>query len=91
MLNQPLLSLRKPHGCSVRSAICALALGASVLIPFAVETSAAQSDSERLEKLEKAVELLQQRNAELEREVSSLKKQKSSATVRTTPSHNFFV
>ncbi len=31
------------------------------------------SDSERLQKLERAVELLQQRNADLEREVSSLK------------------
>ena len=66
---------------SVRFAICALALGASALIPFPAATSAAQSDSERLEKLEKAVELLQQRNAELEREVSSLKKQQSSATI----------
>jgi phosphate-selective porin OprO and OprP len=61
-------------------AICILVLGGFTLTPFAREASAAQSDSERLEKLERAVELLQQRNAELEREVSSLKKQKSSAT-----------
>jgi phosphate-selective porin OprO/OprP len=35
-----------------------------------------KSDSERLEKLERAVELLQKRNTELEQEVKSLKKQK---------------
>lgn len=39
-----------------------------------------RTDAERLEKLERAVELLQQRNAELEQEVKSLKKQKSVAT-----------
>ena len=47
---------------------CALALPG-----FAAE---AKSDSERLEKLERAVELLQKRNAELEQEVKSLKKEK---------------
>src|SRR2546423_49654 len=35
-----------------------------------------RSDSERLERLERAVELLQKRNAELESEVKSLKKEK---------------
>jgi phosphate-selective porin OprO and OprP len=40
-------------------------------------------DSERLEKLERAVELLQQRNALLEAEVKSLKKQKSSSPTST--------
>jgi phosphate-selective porin OprO/OprP len=44
--------------------------------PVAAET---KSDSERLEKLERAVELLQKRNAELEQEVKSLKKEKPSA------------
>lgn len=39
---------------------------------------AAGSDAERLQKLERAVELLQQRNADLEREVSSLKKSSGS-------------
>ena len=39
-----------------------------------------KSDSERLEKLERAVELLQKRNNELEQEVQSLKKQKPVAT-----------
>jgi phosphate-selective porin OprO/OprP len=44
-------------------------------------TAAAEtkSDSERLEKLERAVELLQKRNTELEQEVKSLKKEKPSA------------
>ncbi|HEY8835510.1 MAG TPA: porin, partial [Chthoniobacterales bacterium] len=38
-----------------------------------------KTDSERLEKLERAVELLQKRNAELEQEVKSLKNEKPSA------------
>ena len=67
-------SVTRAYG--LRFTLCSLALAALAFIPFAPELSAAQSDSERLEKLEKAVELLQQRNAELEREVSSLKKQK---------------
>jgi len=45
-------------------------------IPAQAET---RSDSERLERLERAVELLQQRNAQLEAEVKSLKKEKSPA------------
>jgi phosphate-selective porin len=48
------------------------ALGKLSLQPLAAETS---SESERLEKLERAVRLLQERNAELEQEVRSLKKQ----------------
>jgi phosphate-selective porin OprO/OprP len=79
------------HFSSVRVAICALALGAFALTPFVTETSAAQSDSERLEKLEKAVELLQQRNAELEREVSSLKKQKPATTALSPEKRSRFV
>lgn len=48
------------------------------LVVFAASSAAllaqtAGSDSERLQKLERAVELLQQRNAELEKEVQSLK------------------
>lgn len=74
-----------------RFVLWALAVGAFALVPFAAQTSAAQSDSERLEKLEKAVELLQQRNAELEREVSSLKKQKSSAVVLSPEKRSKFV
>jgi phosphate-selective porin OprO/OprP len=38
------------------------------------------TDAERLERLERAVDLLQKRNAELEREVKSLKKEKSSTS-----------
>jgi len=44
--------------------------------PLGAQTS---SESERLQKLERAVEQLQKRNAELEQEVSSLKKQTASA------------
>ena len=91
MLDQRILSLTVPRFSSARFAICALSFGVFALTPFALETSAAQSDSERLEKLERAVELLQQRNAELEREVSSLKKQKSSATVLSPEKRSKFV
>jgi phosphate-selective porin len=49
------------------------------------------SAEERLRALEKAVEGLQQRNAELEREVSSLKKQKSSSTPLTAEKRSKFV
>jgi phosphate-selective porin OprO and OprP len=49
------------------------------------------SDAERLQKLEKAVQQLQQRNADLEREVSSLKKQKSPATVLSSEKRSKFV
>jgi phosphate-selective porin len=84
MLNQISLPRFATRFGSVRFTLCTIALAAAfVLIPFASNAPAAQSDSERLEKLEKAVELLQQRNSELEREVSSLKKQKSSATTTT--------
>ncbi len=49
----------------------------AVIVLLAVHPLSAQtsSESERLEKLERAVEQLQKRNAELEQEVSSLKKQ----------------
>jgi phosphate-selective porin len=51
----------------------------AAIILLAVQPLAAQttSDSERLQKLERAVEQLQKRNAELEQEISSLKKQTS--------------
>lgn len=58
----------------ILSAACA-SLVAIVLLaapPLDAQTS---SESERLEKLERAVEQLQKRNAELEQEVKSLKKQ----------------
>ena len=41
----------------------------------------AQSDSARLEKLERAVEMLEKQNAELKSEISSLKKQPMSGPV----------
>src|SRR6266404_3892553 len=56
------------------------ALGASLaaVLSLAAQPLTAQgSDAERLEKLEQAVSQLQKRNAELEREVSGLKKRTS--------------
>jgi len=49
-----------------------------VIQPLRAQTSSSNSESERLQKLERAVEQLQRRNAELEQEVSSLKKQSAS-------------
>jgi phosphate-selective porin OprO and OprP len=49
-----------------------------LLSPF-IAHAQGPSDSERLERLERAVELLQRRNAELEQEVKSLKKAKTPA------------
>jgi phage shock protein A len=48
----------------------------AAIILFAAQPTGAQTSSqaERLEKLERAVEQLQKRNAELEQEISSLKK-----------------
>src|SRR5438552_11913677 len=48
-----------------------------VIQPLRAQTSGSNSESERLQKLERAVEQLQKRNAELEQEISSLKKQTS--------------
>ena len=58
---------------NVLRVVIAACLGATALPGFAAE---AKTDSERLEKLERAVELLQKRNAELEQEVRNLKKEK---------------
>src|SRR5258707_14298043 len=49
-----------------------------IIQPLRAQTSGSSSESERLQKLERAVEQLQKRNAELEQEVSSLKKQSTS-------------
>ena len=49
-----------------------------VIQPLRAQTSSSNSESERLQKLERAVEQLQKRNAELEQEVSSLKKHTTS-------------
>lgn len=52
----------------------ALALAASVAFFFHPAARAADIENARLDKLERAVQLLQERNAELEREVASLKR-----------------
>src|SRR5438046_7851328 len=61
-----------PKGISVVVAMLLL----TTIQPLTAQTPA---DSERLEKLERAVELLQKRNAELEAEVRSLKKERVAA------------
>src|SRR4030088_3586874 len=66
---------------ATRLAVCVLCCGAFTPRQAAAET---KSDSESLEKLERAVELLQKRNAELEQEVKSLKKEKPSAPAPLT-------
>jgi hypothetical protein len=57
--------------------------GLAAIISLAAQSLGAQtsSESERLQKLERAVEQLQKRNADLEQEVSSLKKQAAVAAV----------
>jgi hypothetical protein len=50
-------------------------LAATMLIPIHSLKAENSSESERLERLERAVEQLQKRNAELEQEISTLKKQ----------------
>ena len=57
--------------CSIRN----IALLASVLAAIQPLTAQSASESDRLEKLERAVEQLQKRNVELEAEVRSLKKE----------------
>src|SRR5216117_3661869 len=53
--------------------------------PLRAQTSGGNSESERLQKLERAVEQLQKRNAELEKEVSSLKKQSTQSSTAGLP------
>src|SRR6266404_622310 len=57
--------------CSIRN----IALLVSVLAAIQPLTAQSASESDRLEKLERAVEQLQKRNAELEAEVRSMKKE----------------
>lgn len=73
-----MLPTTKPndHRCSFRLAACFLCCAILSCHTALAETKSA---SERLEKLERAVELLQKRNAELEQEVRSLKKEKPAA------------
>jgi phosphate-selective porin len=70
-----------------RLAVVVFCLGA-MTVPAAAET---KSDSERLEKLERAVELLQKRNAELEQEVKSLKREKPAAATLSAEKRSHFV
>jgi phosphate-selective porin len=66
-----------------RSSLVRIGITLSLLLlviqPLRAQTPSGNSESDRLQKLERAVEELQKRNVELEREVSSLKKQKPSA------------
>ena len=66
--------------CGMNLTPASLLLAAAIgLSPWGLSTAYAQTDSERLERLERAVELLQQRNSELEQEVRSLKDKTASA------------
>ena len=63
------MSIRKCSSWQISTVVSMLVL--TTIQPLTAQTP---SESKRLEKLERAVEQLQQRNAELEQEVSSLKK-----------------
>jgi phosphate-selective porin OprO and OprP len=67
------MSIRKCSSWQISTFVSMLLL--TTIKPLTAQTP---SDSQRLEKLERAVEQLQKRNAELEAEVSSLKKQTAS-------------
>ena len=67
------MSIRKCFLSQISVAVSTLLL--TTIQPLAAETA---SESERLQKLERAVEQLQKRNTELEQEVSGLKKQAAS-------------
>jgi len=71
-----MLPTTKPNDRRIapRLAVCFLCF---VVLSCHMAGAETKSDSERLEKLERAVELLQKRNTELEAEVKSLKRQKS--------------
>src|SRR5437899_1213709 len=56
-----------------------------VIQPLRAQTSSGDSESDRLQKVERAVEQLQKRNAELEKEVSSLKKQGTQSSIAGVP------
>ena len=62
----------------VRMAI-ALPLLLLMVQPLRAQTSGGNSESDRIQKLERAVEQLQKQNADLQKEVSSLKKQGATA------------
>src|SRR5437763_6167632 len=67
------MSIKKCFGTQIGTLILIMLLAVH---PLGAQTA---SESERLQKLEHAVEQLQKRNAELEQEVSGLKKQAASA------------
>ena len=71
--------------CSIRN----IALLASVLAAIQPLTAQSASESDRLEKLERAVEQLQKRNTELEAEVRSLKKENSKKETAAVPDRKF--
>ena len=72
----------------MRLSACVLCLSAFTAPNASAES---KSDSERLEKLERAVTLLQQRNTELEQEVKSLKMEKPAAPVLSAEKRSRFV
>lgn len=74
-----------------RRRVATLCVVGLLALPFQSVVAETKSDSERLEKLERAVELLQKRNAELEQEVRSLKKQKPSPPVMSEENRSRFV
>src|SRR6266403_2835601 len=74
-----ILAAQRPKKSARSRTFCIIAAVPLVLLapqPLAAQTS---SESERLEKLERAVEQLQKRNAQLEDEVSRLKRQRALA------------
>jgi hypothetical protein len=71
------MSIKK---CFLRRISAAIPMVLLTIQPVGAQTSGDKSASERLEKLERAVEQLQTRNAELEQEVKSLRKQTASAS-----------
>src|SRR2546421_7874638 len=87
-----MLPITQPDDCwiGVRIAFLLLCCGFVAFSPVALAET--RTDSERLERLERAVDLLQRRNAELEAEVKSLKKEKTSAPAPlTTDKRSHFV
>ena len=61
----------------------------SIALPLSLlgiqQATAKTSDSDRIQKLERAVEQLQKQNTELQKEISSLKKQSTTSAAPTAP------
>jgi phosphate-selective porin len=64
-----------------RSLLCISSIAMALVLPGKLARAEQSSDADRLSRLERAVEQLQKRNAELEAEVKSLKKQTTFAPV----------